>query len=223
MSRGASNQEQKSNLQFINFYGGKFVIRVPEGTEGAEPRALTKGVNQGKEVFEMNYDQYGGQLIDVKTYNGKFGKEWHFFLDVSTKEDPEAKARLSLGYTDSFAARLLSALPNIDLSKDITLKGYRIEQKPEKPGTFKNYLTPYQSGQKILPFYTRDEPKGMPSWEKVTINGVETNDMSKQFAFFEGVVNGLNFIGYKRDQQEAGATAPATEVNTENKPGKAAF
>lgn len=182
--RGAVNTSQGGGVKYMNVLRGKFSQRVSEGTEGAEPRELTKGVNAGKIVHEMQFTELTGRLIDIKkSIPSEYGVNWDIFLDVSTEAEPETTIKLSVGYSSSYIKRLFSSMPNLDLSEDITLKSFDIFDK-EKNKT-KYYVVPYQNGAKVLPFYNRDNPGDKPPMEQVTINGMPQWDSSKEMEFYE--------------------------------------
>tara|TARA_R110000796_G_scaffold73842_2_gene165871 strand:+ start:1410 stop:2069 length:660 start_codon:yes stop_codon:yes gene_type:complete len=193
MSRGASNT-QSAGFKYLSFMGGKFVQRVPEGTPGAEPRVLKKGPNEGNTIHELLYDTLGGGIIKMETEASEYGKQLHIFLDVSTVEEPEAKIKISISLSSGAAKGLLSRLPVIDFSKDVTLKGFKIERK-DKPGTYGVYLVPYQDNNKLESFYTRDEPKGLPQMVKIKVKGQEVWDDTDQLEFYENLINTTNFPG----------------------------
>ena len=191
MSRGVSNTET-GGFKYLSFMAGKFVQRVPEGTKGAEPRELKKGPKIGTTIHELKYDKLGGQIINVETEQSEYGQQLHIYLDVSTVEEPDSKIKLSLSLSSGPAKGFLSRLPVIDFLKDVELKGFYIEKK-EKPGKFGTYLVPYQDGQKLASFYTREEPKGLPQMVQIKVKGLLVWDDSDQLAFFEGLIKNTVF------------------------------
>lgn len=184
--RGADNT-QSGGIKYLNFMGGKFVQRVPEGTEGSNPRELKKGPNTGATVHELHYDTYVGQIYNIDTEDrGEYGVSLNIFIDVSTDEDPDSKVKLSLSLSSGPAKGFLSRLPVIDFAKDVTLKGFSILNKEN--GRTNQYLVPYQDGKKLESQFTKDNPGALPKMVKIKVKGKEQWDDSAQLEFYEGLI-----------------------------------
>ena len=192
MARGAQNT-QSGGLKYLSFMSGKFVQRVDENTSGAVPRVLEKGKNAGTTVYELHYDTYEGQIYKMETEASQFGQRLHVFIDISTELEPDTKVKLSLPLSSGPAKGLLSRLPKLDLVKDVVLKGYHI--KNEETGRYNAYLVPYQDGQKITPYFTKDNPNGLPSMEKIKVKGQDVWDDSKQLEFYEELISSTEWPG----------------------------
>ena len=190
--RGAKNT-QSGGLKYLSFMSGKFVQRVDENTTGATPRVLEKGKNSGQTVHELHYDTYEGQIYKMQTEASEYGTRLHVFIDVSTPEEPDSKVKLSLPFSSGPAKGLLSRLPKLVLSKDVELKGYYI--KNDNTGRYNAYLVPYQDGQKITPFYTKDEPNGLPQMKKIKVKGQDVWDDTEQLEFYQELINSTNWPG----------------------------
>lgn len=136
-------------VDFITVFDGKLVQRVPQGTEGATPRKLTKGDNEGKEVFEKHYTSVSGMItgggIEVKQFGNKKVKEIHIKLDE------DVLLQLPMHLLSSFA----KPLPNVDPSIPVKVNVYK--NKRGKTG-----LNISQDGEKCDWFYTKDHPNGLP-------------------------------------------------------------
>ncbi|BAQ92509.1 hypothetical protein [uncultured Mediterranean phage uvMED] len=187
--RGSSNNNN-GNFKYINFISGKFVERVPEGTQGAEARKLTKGPNEGKEIFELKHDNYAGQIFDIRVESTEYGQKLVMLMDIANEGEPETTAKISLSMSSGPAKGFCAKMENIDFSKDVELRGYYIERS-DKPGVFGSYMVPYQGGAKIAPLYTRDNPNGLPEMEKIKVKGVEMWDDTKQIEFYSKIVDRL--------------------------------
>jgi hypothetical protein len=188
--RGSSNSNT-GGVRYLNFMSGQFVQRVNEGTTDAEPRELEKGPNKGKIVHELKFDTYEGQILGMETEASEYGQRLHIFMDISTPQQADTTAKISLPLSSSAAKGLLSRLPIINLSEDVVLKGYNIENK--ETGRFGSYLVPYQNGEKLAPQFTREVPNGLPAMKKVKIKGVEQWDDSDQLEFFENLIKNTKF------------------------------
>jgi len=161
---------------YITILAGKFSQRVPEGTEGA----VTRVNKNDKTVHEMYYESFVGKLVGIKTQNGDYGKNWVFEF-----QDSDSIYLLQLSYANSYAIAFLKMLPNIDVSKEMKVSPQqKIEGDKTKTALFVN-----QDGNAIKHFYTKDDPKGIPQWEQITVNGQLQWDSTKQVNFLEEMVN----------------------------------
>jgi hypothetical protein len=165
------------NGKFISIVGGRFCIRVPEGTQGAETR-----VNKlGKTVTEKYYDNFTGKLVGIKVTDGNYGKQWEFSF-----QDGGEVYKLQLGYSNSFAKNILKMLPNADLSKVMKVSP---QTKVEADGTKKSSLFINQDGVALKHAFTKDNPNGLPQMKQVTVKGTVVWDDTDQMIFLENMVN----------------------------------
>lgn len=167
--------ENRSEGKYITILNGKFTIRVNENTEGAIAR-----INKlGKQVFELYYDRFTGVLKNIKTTDGEYGKSWVFDFEV----DGEV-FHLQLSYSNSFATAFLKMLPNIDVSKPITLT----PSVKEVDGKNKSSLFANQDGVAIKHAYTMENPNGLPDMKQVKIKGELKWDDSERLEFLEQMI-----------------------------------
>lgn len=169
---GLQNNQSKT---YAHIYKGKITLEVPEGTEGA----VTRVNKNGREVSEVFFDSYEGTLIDITTGNGNYGKYWLF-----TFEDQGEEFTLQSSYSDSYAKALLKSLPNIDVKKPFKITP---EMKTEN-GDTKTALYINQNGEGVKWAYTKENPNGLPQWEKITVKGEEKWDDTKELLFLEEMV-----------------------------------
>jgi len=167
--------EQREGGNFISILGGKFCQRVPQGTEGAVER-----VNKlGKVVHERYYDSFTGKLVNIKTQDTPYGKQWVFDF-----KDKEEVYHLQLSYSNSFAANILKILPNADLTKEMKVS----PQTKEIDGKQRSSLFINQGGVALKHAYTKENPNGMPQWEQLMVKGVQVWDNTKELEFLEAMV-----------------------------------
>lgn len=170
---GLGTQE---NGKFISIVGGRFCIRVQEGSEGAVSR-----VNKlGKTVHEKYYDNFTGKLVGIKTTEGAYGKQWVFSF-----QDSGEVYNLQLGYTNSFAKNIIKMLPNADLSKEMKVQ----PQTKEIDGKKKSSVFINQGGVSLKHAYTKESPNGLPQMVEITVKGVKVWDDTDQMIFLEKMVN----------------------------------
>lgn len=199
--------ENREGGNFITILNGKFCQRVPDGTAGAVSR-----INKlNKTVFEKFYDSFTAKLINIKTQDGAYGKNWLFVF----KDNGEVY-NLQLSYSNSFATQFLKMLPNIDLTKEMKLS----PSVKEVDGKNKSSLFVNQDNQPIKHAFTKDNPNGMPDLKSVTIKGQAMWDDTERLAFLQNMVD--TQILPKLPKQEAnavtaGATNPLDEFDSANK------
>lgn len=167
--------ENRTGGKYITILGGKFCVRVQEGTKGAVAR-----VNKlGKTVHEVFYDSFTAKLINIRTRDGEYGKSWEFDFKDGTE-----MYTLQLSYSNSYATNLLKILPNVDLAKEMKIQP---SQKIED-GKTKSSLFVSQDGKTLKHAYTKDVPNGLPQMEQVLIKGQTVWDDSKRLAFLEEMI-----------------------------------
>lgn len=193
--------ENREGGQFINILGGKFSIRVPEGTEGSVARVN----KEGKTVHEKYYDSFTAKLVGIKTQDSAYGKNWIFSF-----QDGGDVYQLQLSYSNSFAANLLKKLPNIDLTKEMKIQ----PSVKEVDGVKKSSLFVTQDGVSIKHKFTREEPNGMPEMEQIVVRGQSAWDDTKQLAFlFDMVQKEIIPKLPTSGEQSAPSNAGGLEVN----------
>lgn len=170
-----------NDLKYIGTFEGKFVMRVSEGTEGAQSR-----VNKlGNTVHEIRFNKLTGQLVDIIEKDGDYGKRYQFVF--SNKGD---KAALESSLKGNLASAIINRLPNLDLSSPFEIvsrynneKGsayFFINQDGEE---VKDYFQTWDSDTKKWTLHHK-----FPAWEKIIVDGEEKWDSTKQIAYQKKVV-----------------------------------
>lgn len=167
--------ENREGGKYITILNGKFAIRVPEGTAGAVQR-----VNKlGNTVYEKYYDSFTAKLVNIRTRESQYGKNWEFDF-----RDNGEVWTLQLSYSNSFATNLLKILPNADLTQEMKIQpAQRVED-----GKTKSSLFVSQNGVTLKHAYTKDNPNGLPDMEQVTVKGQLVWDDTKRLEFLHEMV-----------------------------------
>lgn len=166
----------KQSGKFFTILNGKFCQRVPDGTIGAVQRKN----KLDKLVSEIFHDTFTGKLVGVKTQDGgAYGKNWIFSF-----EDNAEVYHLQLSYSNSFAVSILKMLPNIDLTKEMTVT----PSVKEVDGKNQSSLFINQGGKAIKHAYTKDAPNGLPQLRELTVKGQKVWDDTDRLAFLEKMV-----------------------------------
>ena len=167
-----------TSLSIVN---GHFRKRVPEGTEGAESRKLSKGKNEGSLVWEMKYKNLDGYII-----GGNLDTTSQFKSCIIKMEDEGEQFEISLPLDSGYLSEFIQHLPNIDTTLKVDLQ---IQPKKNRPDSYRLHVL---QGKHIDNYYVKwskdQEGKavathlhGMPEWEKDELTG--EYDSSKQRRF----------------------------------------
>ena len=165
---------------FLNFSNGKVVQEwkdkpkdewVPQGYE-LKTRIISKGVNQGKERYYVEYDGVSGEILDIaleKTDNGN--------RIVFTIVDDGQTYIIQTDMDSAYGESVLMCMNNIDLTKDITFQPWLMNSEEWLKLTGKSIkgtksgLTIRQGGEKVAKFYTKEVPNGLPPMVQKTVKG----------------------------------------------------
>lgn len=160
---------------YLTISDGKICRRVPSPTATSKER-INK---EGRQVHEEHYNGWSGKIVGIETRESDYGKDWQVKV-----QDDDGIAILSFKYSSGYASSFLKALPNIDMSKDVTLSP-KVTIEGEKKRTI---LFINQDGKAIKWFYTRETPNGIPQMKQIKVKGVSTWDDSEMMEFLEGMV-----------------------------------
>ena len=164
---------------FLTVMDGSLVQSHKEPIEG---RTTTRVNKNGKTVHEEKFDVIEGKLISLKTKEHEtYGKQY-----VLGVQDGEDTFYINIGQNSGSAARFLKALPNVDLSKRVKLMPWSMQDKNNATKKIQG-ITMWQDEVKILPYYTKEEPNGLPEMKKVKLKGKETYDSYDMDVFLEAM------------------------------------
>jgi len=177
---GTSNEN--TNKIYLTTFQGNMVRRVVKGTPDAKMRVTKKG----DEVYELQFDTLTGYLDNIRLddppeKHPEFGKSWVFVI-----EDGDELFELKLSAKSREAHAFLARLPLVDFSQPVKVKTYWIKGDDD---IYRNFLAVHQGGEKIEPWFTRDEPHGMPDLKKTIVDDVVHWDGSKRREFLLKLVN----------------------------------
>ena len=133
----------------LTIVGGKFTMRVEKGTPGAEPRTLTKGKNEGMEVWELKYKSLSGFLVGAEIVKGEYPGAEIRIADFRANDSYTIQFPLDSRYLYTF----IKALPNIDTRKEVSLEIVQGKKKT-KQGNPTYRLHVVQDGKLVKDYYT---------------------------------------------------------------------
>jgi hypothetical protein len=109
--------------RFLTVVAGKLREKVEEGTEGAVKRSGEVAGNPF-EKWELVYPGITAFITKVELQDGKYGK--NVLIHMTDANDEQFT--ISLGAENSrTGVPFMMALPNIDLTKEVTLKPYKFD------------------------------------------------------------------------------------------------
>ena len=188
------------NAIYVSIVNGKIARKFKEKTAHSVQRTTEKG----NVVHEEFHDYVEGELVDVKTRENDYGKDWQI-----TMFDGDDKYVLSMPYSSGYSKGFLFAIPNANLSRPIRFTPWMKEVEPGKKKTAL-YLNQESAGkwEAVKWAYTKEEPNGLPQMKQVKIKGKETWDDSEQLDFLEAMISeeilpALRNMGMKEDKQSA--------------------
>lgn len=169
------------NTIYLSVADGNLVRQHKEANQHTTQR-ITK---TGKVVHEEFFKELTGKLTNISTRENDYGKQWQL-----TFVDDEATFIVSIGYSSRYAASFLKALPNINLNKEFRLMPWAMKDKTDPTKTITG-ITLYQNDVKIAPYYTKDNPNGLPQMQKIKVKGKEQWDDSEMMAFLENMATSI--------------------------------
>ena len=134
----------------LSIVGGKFTLRVEEGTKDAIERKLTKGKNEGQTVWELKYPALSGTIINAVIRDNEFGGDAEITMrDYKTNDDFTIQFPLESRYLFD----LIKRLPNINLNEDVSLEMHENTKKKTRTGNPVYNLHVVQDSKHLRDFY----------------------------------------------------------------------
>ena len=169
------------NTTYLSVADGNLVRQHKQANERTTER-LTK---TGKLVFEERFKDLTAKLDGIATRENDYGKQWQIKF-----QDQGDFYIVSLPYSSRYASSFLKVLPNIDLSKEIRFMPWAMKDKNDPTKTITG-ITMYQDGEKLAPYYTKEDPKGLPQMVKIKVKGKEQWDDSDMMSYLEDMALNL--------------------------------
>jgi hypothetical protein len=147
---------------YLSISDGKIVRSHKNAVEGVTQSRINKN---GKTVHEEKFRDISGVLKAMQVRDTDYGKQWALRI-----EDGDQVYLLFIGYSSRYATSLLKALPNIDLEKELRLMPWSMIDKNDATKKVTG-ITVYQDGKKLEPYYTKEQPNGLPQMTQVKLKG----------------------------------------------------
>jgi hypothetical protein len=170
-----------ANTTYLSVADGNLVRQHKQANAQTTER-LTK---TGKLVFEERFKDLTAKLDGIDTRENDYGKQWQLKF-----QDQGDYYVVSLPYSSRYASSFLKVLPNLDLSKEVRFMPWAMKDKNDPTKTITG-ITMYQDGEKLAPYYTKEDPKGLPQMVKIKVKGKEQWDDSDMMSFLENMALNL--------------------------------
>ena len=154
--------------------------RICRTFKAATAKSIERVNKMGKIVHEEFMDGLSGRITEIKTKDHPdYGKFW-----LITLTDGDWSGVVQIKYSSGYASAFLKMLPNVDLSKDVTIVPKMTIDGDKKKAS----LFIMQEGVPLKHFYTKDNPNGLPQMKKIKVKGKETWDDTDMMEFLEKMV-----------------------------------
>jgi len=154
--------------------------RICRTFKAATAKSIERVNKMGKIVHEEFMDGLSGRITEIKTKDHPdYGKFW-----LITLTDGDWSGVVQIKYSSGYASAFLKMLPNVDLSKDVTIVPKMTIDGDKKKAS----LFIMQEGVPLKHFYTKDNPNGLPQMKKIKVKGKETWDDTEMMEFLEKMV-----------------------------------
>jgi hypothetical protein len=187
------NNNQSAGV-FLQVSRGKLVRQFQQATD----KSVTRVNKNGKTVHEEFYDSLTAKLTDIKVKESDFGKFWTLVFD-----DGQMNFFIDLNFSGGYAISFLKALPNADVTKEMTIVPKYTEEGDKKSSVI--FIN--QNGKGLKHFWTKDNPGELPPMVKIKVKGKEAWDDSDRLEYLYKYVNEviLPKVGGSVEQGNAGA------------------
>ncbi len=154
--------------------------RICRTFKAATAKSIERVNKMGKIVHEEFMDGLSGRITEIKTKDHPdYGKFW-----LITLTDGDWSGVVQIKYSSGYASAFLKMIPNVDLSKDVTIVPKMTIDGDKKKAS----LFIMQEGIPLKHFYTKDNPNGLPQMKKIKVKGKETWDDTEMMEFLEKMV-----------------------------------
>lgn len=154
------NTRKSSGGTYLKIYGGKIVRESSKPFESDDPVKERENKN-GNKVYYTEYDSVSGKLLGAVIESVEsLGLE---VIHLSLQDGPEYYT-LSIPADGRFGKSFMMRAPNLDLSKEVEIVPYSFSDKDGKKVAGLNV---FQSGSKVMPAYTKENPNGLPDARQV--------------------------------------------------------
>jgi hypothetical protein len=208
MARGIKIDQGSSNTKYVKVSAdGKFEEIIEKALTSDEHaqrwdvekkpdmsfRVIKKGIHEGKIRWTRKIREFEGQLVDIRfDDSGAYGDQYKMRFDVSEPGKPQF-INFDFDVDSDIANSIVLKMPNVkDFKNDLRMFAYALDIEGSEYKRLGVALyemnTDDDKGTKVLPFYTKDKPGGMPKWKKVKVNGKQVMDKTDALDFIKNMM-----------------------------------
>ena len=156
--------ETTSGKRFLIFAEGKLREKVAEGTPNAVLREGTTPSGETFSKWELCYPGITARITSVELQKGNYGKQ----VLIHMTDENDEQFTVALGATTKHGTGFMQLLPNLDLTKEVTIKAFG-DFKDKTGREVRGGLSITQDGTKVYSYFYDAEKKknlhGMPEPE----------------------------------------------------------
>ena len=135
-------REDKGRLLYV-LADGLLREQVDQTTEGAKLRVVKDDAGNVKaEKWELAYPGITGFITGITMYDGEYGSN----VMIAMKDESDEEFVVSLKASSMYGEDFLHKLPNVDFTKEVSMKGYNFEAEGGRKMTG---ITITQDGEKL--------------------------------------------------------------------------
>jgi len=162
---------------FLSIADGKLVRSYKEPNE----RTTTRVNKNARQVHEERFDALTGFITGVEKRENDYG----IFIEIKM-QDGDDNYQISTQFSGRYSSSFLKALPNINIAEKVRFSPWSMVDKND-PSKKVTGITLYQNDGngwvKVAPFYTKEDPKGLPQMVKARIKGKDVWDDTDMMDF----------------------------------------
>lgn len=163
----------------------------------------------GKDL-DTPYDEIEGTITNLYYKNEEYEGTPQRKLIVILSDD-EGSYQLGINVESTSYSSLIGFLPNIDITKPITLHPRAETTTKDGKEVTRRSILVSQEGKFAKSYFTKDHPHGLPKWEVVQVGKKKVTDKTEYLEFLEKFVQ-KNLISKISTEQPVAADVDDDEV-----------
>lgn len=172
---GMTTKSEGGNTLYLSVIGGNMLQASTEDNPEAKKRDYETSDGKKGTKYEIEHRNLTGNVVGMNFNDGKFGEEFSIVL-----QSGDEKAQLTVPTSGEYFADFAKKLPNIDLTKPITINPYEMDKDNGKKN---RGMSIKQGGEKIANAYWdgKKSLKGMPEVSKEDRKDYDSDDWKMHF------------------------------------------
>lgn len=211
-------KKQGSGIPFLSIIQGNLAMKSDENNPEAVEREYEDKDGNKKTKWELLFSSIDGRIVDIRFSASDFGEQC-----IVTIQDVDEKYNVALATDNRFFTDFAKKLPNVDLTKDVTLSPYDFE---DKEGKQVKGLTVEQDGEKIYSYYYDADKKktinGLPEVSAKDRKEYDSDDWKmffiKERKFLKKAVQGVKLPDATPVSNKPTAPEPSADAESDDLP-----